>query len=365
MNQGRTKARLRPKKPKTTTTTTTTTTTSSTTTVSPEVIAPDSEDNDQLQQVDPELVEEQQELAETIQATNKSPLDFDLDQPPAPDVNTNLRHYKSPKYPQQSIVPLGAYDDQPPSRRVTVRPAYESGLSPFVDKSTIRPFPTISHHDINQLVPPKNSLPSMTPVNADSLQQSAGIPLPWIIAPIVSALALIFIYAIYDYFVDPDELSGDGDDDADHQNGNSKKGELQQVKVHGVQQQRGKDKARESGENERLTKRGSDVSARKKGSGDAGAVKLGRLRFKLDYDFANTVLIVGVIEAQALPAMDLCGTSDPYVKLYLMPDKKKKFETKVHRKTLDPIFNETFNFKVPYAEVTTKTLVFAVYDFDR
>lgn len=93
--------------------------------------------------------------------------------------------------------------------------------------------------------------------------------------------------------------------------------------------------------------------------------KLGRLHFRLDYDFSNTTLAVGVLQAEDLPGMDMCGTSDPYVKLYLMPDKKKKFETKVHRKTLNPIFNETFNFKVPYAEVTTKTLVFAIYDFDR
>ena len=42
------------------------------------------------------------------------------------------------------------------------------------------------------------------------------------------------------------------------------------------------------------------------------------------------------------------GTSDPYVKVYLLPDKKKKFETKVHRKTLNPIFNETFTFKVSW-----------------
>ena len=93
--------------------------------------------------------------------------------------------------------------------------------------------------------------------------------------------------------------------------------------------------------------------------------KLGRLQFKLDYDFNSTNLAVGVLQAEELPGMDMCGTSDPYVKVYLMPDKKKKFETKVHRKTLNPVFNETFNFKVPYAEVTTKTLVFAVYDFDR
>lgn len=59
-------------------------------------------------------------------------------------------------------------------------------------------------------------------------------------------------------------------------------------------------------------------------------------------------LIVGIIQAAELPAMDMGGTSDPYVKVYLLPDKKKKFETKVHRKTLNPCFNEQFIFKVPF-----------------
>lgn len=53
-----------------------------------------------------------------------------------------------------------------------------------------------------------------------------------------------------------------------------------------------------------------------------------------------------VHQAEELPALDMGGTSDPYVKVYLLPDKKKKFETKVHRKTLNPVFNETFVFKV-------------------
>lgn len=44
--------------------------------------------------------------------------------------------------------------------------------------------------------------------------------------------------------------------------------------------------------------------------------------------------------------MDMGGTSDPYVKVYMLPDKKKKFETKVQRKNLSPVFNETFTFKV-------------------
>ncbi len=45
-------------------------------------------------------------------------------------------------------------------------------------------------------------------------------------------------------------------------------------------------------------------------------------------------------------SMDSGGTSDPYVKVLLLPDKKKKFDTKVHKKTLNPVFNETFVFKV-------------------
>ena len=83
---------------------------------------------------------------------------------------------------------------------------------------------------------------------------------------------------------------------------------------------------------------------------------LGKVEFSLDYDFAKQELTVGVLQANDLPAMDMGGTSDPYVKCYIMPDKKKKFETKVHRKTLNPVFNETFVFKVSHFNVILKIL---------
>ncbi|XP_061444540.1 synaptotagmin-5 isoform X2 [Rhineura floridana] len=93
--------------------------------------------------------------------------------------------------------------------------------------------------------------------------------------------------------------------------------------------------------------------------------KLGKLQYSLDYDFQSTQLVVGILQAADLPALDIGGTSDPYVKVFLHPEKKKKYETKVHRKTLNPTFNESFTFKVPYSELGGKTLVMAVYDFDR
>merc|ERR1712141_138814 len=80
---------------------------------------------------------------------------------------------------------------------------------------------------------------------------------------------------------------------------------------------------------------------------------------------SGNVYNITKIYFQDLPAMDLGGMSDPYVKVYLLPDKNKKFETKVHRKTLEPVFNESFKFIVPYGDVMGKTLVFAVFDFDR
>nr|AVK72374.1 synaptotagmin protein [Nemertoderma westbladi] len=94
-------------------------------------------------------------------------------------------------------------------------------------------------------------------------------------------------------------------------------------------------------------------------------VDLGKLQFSLDYDFQQGQLTVGIIQGADLPGMDMSGTSDPYVKVFLLPDKKKKYETKVHRKTLNPSFNESFVFKVPYTDIAGKILVMAIYDFDR
>ncbi|XP_010897569.1 synaptotagmin-2 isoform X2 [Esox lucius] len=93
--------------------------------------------------------------------------------------------------------------------------------------------------------------------------------------------------------------------------------------------------------------------------------KLGKLQYSLDYDFQDNKLTVGILQAADLISMDSGGTSDPYVKVYVLPDKKKKFDTKVHKKTLNPVFNETFVFKLPYAELGGKTLVMSVFDYDR
>ncbi|XP_063229106.1 synaptotagmin-10-like [Bacillus rossius redtenbacheri] len=91
----------------------------------------------------------------------------------------------------------------------------------------------------------------------------------------------------------------------------------------------------------------------------------GKLHFALRYDSEMEGLIVKVLEARDLPVKDMTGSSDPYVKVYLLPDRKKKFQTKVHRKNLNPVFNETFIFSVSYEDLRKRYLQFSVYDFDR
>ena len=76
---------------------------------------------------------------------------------------------------------------------------------------------------------------------------------------------------------------------------------------------------------------------------------------KVEYDFNAGLLQVEIIQCKDLVAMDIGGTSDPYVKIYLLPDKKRKQETKVHRKTLNPVFNETFKYEVSSTQHNTYT----------
>ncbi|XP_038944792.1 synaptotagmin-7 isoform X2 [Rattus norvegicus] len=93
---------------------------------------------------------------------------------------------------------------------------------------------------------------------------------------------------------------------------------------------------------------------------------LGRIQFSVGYNFQESTLTVKVMKAQELPAKDFSGTSDPFVKIYLLPDKKHKLETKVKRKNLNPHWNETFLFEgFPYEKVVQRILYLQVLDYDR
>ncbi|XP_050393921.1 synaptotagmin-7 isoform X3 [Patella vulgata] len=94
--------------------------------------------------------------------------------------------------------------------------------------------------------------------------------------------------------------------------------------------------------------------------------KLGKLQFGLAYDFQSLTLSLRIIRATQLPAKDVTGTSDPYVKIVLLPDKKHKLLTKVKKRNLNPHWNECFLFEGwPHNKLLEKTLYLQVIDYDR
>ncbi|XP_034020367.1 synaptotagmin-4 [Thalassophryne amazonica] len=94
---------------------------------------------------------------------------------------------------------------------------------------------------------------------------------------------------------------------------------------------------------------------------------LGTLHFSLEYQSERKAFIVHIKEAHGLtPTDDQSLTSDPYIKLILLPEKKHRVKTRVLRKTLDPAFDETFSFYgIPLSRVSEMALHFMVLSFDR
>ncbi|CAF4576719.1 unnamed protein product [Rotaria sp. Silwood1] len=84
----------------------------------------------------------------------------------------------------------------------------------------------------------------------------------------------------------------------------------------------------------------------------------GQIRCGFRYDRPRGKLIVRIYEARDLINTDKNSLSDPYVRLLLLPDKRKrtKRRTKIMKDTLAPVFDETFEYDITYEEAKLKTL---------
>ncbi|KAI0221803.1 Double C2-like domain-containing protein beta [Lamellibrachia satsuma] len=92
----------------------------------------------------------------------------------------------------------------------------------------------------------------------------------------------------------------------------------------------------------------------------------GRILLSMSYNLPKEQLVVGIVRCACLAAMDSNGYSDPFVKLYLKPDKDKKTKckTRVKKQTLNPVFDEEFSFNIPRDLLASKTLEVTVWDKD-
>ncbi|KAG7218964.1 hypothetical protein INR49_005542 [Caranx melampygus] len=88
---------------------------------------------------------------------------------------------------------------------------------------------------------------------------------------------------------------------------------------------------------------------------------LGEVQLTIRHSSQRNKLIVVVHSCRNLIAFTDQG-SDPYVRLYLLPDKRRSGRRKTHtfKKTLNPIYDQTFEFSVSLVELHRRTLDVAV-----
>lgn len=93
---------------------------------------------------------------------------------------------------------------------------------------------------------------------------------------------------------------------------------------------------------------------------------LGRIHLRLKYDFDRSDLEVHLIEAHDLAGYEAGGFNDPYVRVTLLPEVDTRVrQTPVHRNEANPFFDQHFKFPVSHDELSDKTLLLQVFDYDR
>lgn len=94
---------------------------------------------------------------------------------------------------------------------------------------------------------------------------------------------------------------------------------------------------------------------------------LGEIMYSLCYLPTAGRMTLTVIKCRNLKAMDITGSSDPYVKVSLLCDGRrlKKRKTTTKKSTLNPVYNEAIIFDIPPENVEQVSLSIMVMDYDR
>ncbi|KAI6241496.1 Rabphilin-1 [Aphelenchoides fujianensis] len=95
-------------------------------------------------------------------------------------------------------------------------------------------------------------------------------------------------------------------------------------------------------------------------------VERGKILLSICYNIQQGSLFVHIKRCAELLGMDSSGFSDPYCKVSLTPlsSKAHRQRTAIKKRTLNPEFNETLKFIVPFKDLPKKTLEIGVYDHD-
>uniref|UniRef100_A0A8C9NH08 Synaptotagmin like 3 n=1 Tax=Serinus canaria TaxID=9135 RepID=A0A8C9NH08_SERCA len=100
-------------------------------------------------------------------------------------------------------------------------------------------------------------------------------------------------------------------------------------------------------------------------SGNFGKANItGEIKFALKYNFRACILEICIKGCKNLAyGEEKKKKCNPYVKVYLLPDKspRSKRKTAVKKSTVDPEFNETLKYKIEYSQLRSRQLQMSVW----
>lgn len=106
------------------------------------------------------------------------------------------------------------------------------------------------------------------------------------------------------------------------------------------------------------------------GRGEELGTERGEILISLCYQPTTNRVTVVLLKAKNLPKFDITGMADPYVKLYLIYNGQRISKKKSHvkKRTLSPVYNESFVFELPSSDARDLESVqfeIVVMDWDR
>ncbi|XP_078734504.1 synaptotagmin-like protein 5 isoform X3 [Lampetra fluviatilis] len=110
----------------------------------------------------------------------------------------------------------------------------------------------------------------------------------------------------------------------------------------------------------------SDTDAPPRSSGGAARVS-GDINFSVSYDYRVGVLSLTLRQCRNLAyGEERTKRCDPYVKVYLLPDKSRqgKRKTKIKKNTINPVFNETLKYAISHTQLEVRCVQLSVWHHD-
>ncbi|XP_072045462.1 synaptotagmin-12-like isoform X2 [Amphiura filiformis] len=92
----------------------------------------------------------------------------------------------------------------------------------------------------------------------------------------------------------------------------------------------------------------------------------GHIEVIIDYSADLGRLSITVVQARDLKANKEYATpTDTYVKLYLLPEHEIKGQSRVYRRSLNPVYNERFTLKMPPEHLEHHSIRMTIFTYDR